>query len=132
MDVEGELAAVANAAPEGRGALLERLIRRCEAMTEAEESVLFPALRLAMGDEPLLAESCVAEHRDIHDRLQALARRPRGAGFDRALAGLAQDMRNHQHDEMDTVLPVLTEALGEEGSAALAEAFAEALAAARR
>lgn len=131
VDLETELAALTDAEPARRPVLLDRVMRRAEATTQAEEAVLFPALRTAMGDEEtVLAESCLSEHQDISDRLKALARRPSGPGFEAALAKLAADMRDHQHDEVDTLLPVLTESLGEEGSATLAEVFTQTLAAA--
>lgn len=132
VDLETELAALVGAEPARRPALLERVIRLAEATSSAEEAVLFPALRNAMGDdETAMAETCLTEHRDMSDRLKILAGRPAGAGFDTALIALVGDMRDHQHDEVDTVLPVLTEALGEEGSATLAEVFSRALEAAR-
>ena len=128
-DLEADLAAVANAGPESRPVALGRLIRRVRVTSEAEETVLFPALQGALGEEPLLAETCRADHRDVMDRLQTLARRPGGPGFERALGTLADDMRDHQRDEIDTLLPVICEALGEQGSAELAEVFSRAMSA---
>jgi hypothetical protein len=128
LDVGTQLAQVERAAVADRPALLADLIRMIRALTSAEEEVLFSALRTAMNPETILAESCTTEHQDIADRLETLARSPHRAGFTTAFAALTQDVREHQQDELDTVLPVLIEALGEAGATELAAAFDRALA----
>ncbi len=130
LGVEEQLAQVEHAAASDKGAPLADLTRMMQALASAEEQVLFPALQLAMSPETILAESCLAEHQDLANRLATLARSPEQAGFPAAFAALAQDVREHQQDERDTVIPPLVEALSEEALNDLAAAFDRALAAA--
>ena len=127
LDVDAQLAQVERAAPRDRAAFLADLTRMMRALASAEEGVLFPALRQAMSPETILAESCTTEHHDLADRLETLARSPGRAGFSAAFAALAQEVREHQQDELDTVIPVLIEALGEGGATELAVGFERAL-----
>jgi hypothetical protein len=127
LDIGAQVAQVERAAGPDRAAHLADLMRMMRALASAEEQVLFAALRLAMSPETNLAESCTIEHQDIADRLATLARSPQQAGFTTAFAALAQDVREHQQDEIDTVIPVLIEALGEDGATDLAAAFDRAL-----
>jgi hypothetical protein len=128
LDVDTQFAQVERTAAADRGRGLADLSRMMRALASAEERVLFPALRRAMDPETVLADSCAAEHQDFADRLQTLARNPEGAGFDAAFAALARDAREHQQDELDTVIPVLVEALSEEDATELAKQFERALA----
>jgi len=127
LDVEAQLAYVESVAAPERAAPLADLTRMMRALASAEEAVLFPALRLAMSPETILAESCTTEHQDLADRLETLARSPERAGFTAAFAALAREAREHQQDELDTVVPVLIEALGEERATELAADFDRAL-----
>jgi hypothetical protein len=128
VDVATQFAQVERAAVADRAAPLADLIGMMRALASAEETVLFSALRTAMSPETILAESCTTEHQDIADRLETLARSPQRAGFTPAFVALRQDVREHQQDELDTVIPLLIEALGEEGATELAAAFDRALA----
>lgn len=122
-----QFAQVEEAALTERATPLDDLMRMMRALAAAEEDVLFPALRQAVGPEANLADSCMAEHRDLADRLETLARSPHQPGFDTAFAALAQDARDHQRDEIDILVPVLIEARGEEGASELAASFERAL-----
>ena len=128
LDVDAQLVRVERAAAGDRAEPLADLMRIMGALARAEERVLFPALRQAMSPETILAESCTTEHQDLADRLETLARSPQQPGFTAAFAALAQDIREHLQDELDTVVPVLVEALGEDGATDLASAFDQALA----
>lgn len=128
LDVGAQLAKIERAAVADRAEPLADALRMMRALAAAEEGVLFPALRQAMEPETVLAESCTTEHQDLADRLETLARSPHQPGFDSAFAALVQEIREHQQDEIDTVIPVLVEALGEDGTAELAAAFDRALA----
>ena len=128
LDVDAQFAMVEQAKAADRGRCLADLTRMMRALASAEEQVLFPALRRAMSPETILIDSCAAEHQDLADRLQTLARNPEGAGFTAAFAVLARDAREHQQDELDTVIPVLVEALSEEDATDLAAKFELALA----
>jgi hypothetical protein len=121
--IADRLSLIALSPPEERTALLEDLSRQADITARAEEDVLFPAVRKVLGDG-VLVEACAAEHRDVHDRLEALASRPDGAGFIGALDSLTRDVRNHFQDEMESVVPVLDEALDQSESERLARAFA--------
>jgi hypothetical protein len=127
LDVEMQFAQVEGATPTERATPLADLMRMMRALAAAEEEVLFPALRLAVGPEPNLADSCTAEHQDLADRLATLARSPHQPGFVTAFAALAEEARDHQRDEIDILVPVLIEAQGEEGASELGAAFARAL-----
>ena len=130
LDVGNQVAQVERAAEADRARPLADLMRMMRALAHAEEEVLFSALRLAMGPETVLVDSCTTEHQDLADRLETLARSPHQPGFTAAFAALARDVREHQQDELDTVIPVLVEALGEDGATALAASFDRALTAA--
>ena len=128
IDVDAQFAMVERAEGADRGRCLTDLVDMMRALAVAEEQVLFPALRRAMSPETILIDSCAAEHQDLADRLQTLARNPEAAGFTAAFAVLARDAREHQQDEFDTVVPVLVEALSEEDATELAAKFERALA----
>ena len=127
LDVGNQFAKVDLAADTERAEPLTELLRMMQAVAAAEEQVLFPALRQAMRPETVLADSCATEHQDLANRLETLARSPHQPGFANAFSALARDVREHQQDEIDTVIPVLIEALGEDGTAALAAAFDRAV-----
>jgi hypothetical protein len=127
LDLEAQLAKVEHAAASDRATPLSDLTQMRKAIDSAEETVLFPVLRRAMGPETILAESCTNEHHELADRLETLVRSPESAGFTAAFAALAQDVREHQQDELEAVVPVLIEALGEEGATELAAGFQRAL-----
>jgi hypothetical protein len=128
LDVDAQFALVERVSESERGRCLADLTDMMRALASAEEGVLFPALRRAMSPETILVDSCTTEHQDLADRLQTLARNPEGAGFTAAFSALARDAREHQQDELDTVIPVLVEALTEDGATALAARFERALA----
>jgi hypothetical protein len=121
------LSAVEGAAALERADCLTRLSQTVHATADAEEALLFPAFRMAMGGDGVLAETCAAEHRELGDRLDALTSHPESPGFPTALRSLADDLRNHQADEVNVMLPVLAEALGEEHAAELAASFGRAV-----
>lgn len=121
------LAAVGAAAADDRPSRLALLASVVHRTAHAEETVLFPTFRQAMGDEAALVETLTAEHGEIADRLDALIGHPTAGGFANAVAALARDLRDHQADEVDAMLPVLTETLGEDEAAALAAEFCQAL-----
>jgi iron-sulfur cluster repair protein YtfE (RIC family) len=125
-EVTARLAALEGATASERQERLAELSSAIHATADAEEQVLFPAARGAL-DDSVLVETCATEHSEVADRLETLASNPAGRGFSAAVARLAADVRNHMRDEDDAVVPLLEEALGAEGSAQLAAAFARAL-----
>jgi iron-sulfur cluster repair protein YtfE (RIC family) len=125
-EVATRLAALEGAAAADRDERLAQLAAVICATAEAEEQVLFPAARRALGDNVLI-DACAAEHSEAAHRLEALASHPSGAGFASAVSALATDVRNHMRDETLAVVPLLDEALGEHGAAELAADFDRAL-----
>ena len=125
--VDARLSALEIATFAERAERVARLAEILHTTGEAEESVLFSALRDAVGGD-VLVETCTADHSEASDRLETLARHPEGPGFAAAVATLAQDVRNHMRDETDALIPVLEEALGQDRAAALAADFERALA----
>lgn len=94
-----------------------------KALGTAEEQVLFPAVRVAMNGSDVLVASCTTEHRDLSSRLATLALHPASRGFPAALDTLAHDVAHHQRDELESVVPILVEAFGDDGTRDLAIAF---------
>ena len=125
-EVHARLAALEAAAAGQRADCLARLSEVIHATAEAEEHVLFPALRDAAGDD-VLVETCVADHNEAAHRLETITAHPDGPGFETAIAAFARDVRNHMRDETEAMLPLLDEALGEAAAAELADAFRRAL-----
>jgi hypothetical protein len=121
-EVDARLTALEGAAAGQRADHLARLAAVIHATADAEERVLFPALRDAIGDD-VLVETCVADHGEAAHRLETLAGHPDGPGFEIAIAALARDVRNHMRDETEAMVPLLDEALGEAGAARLAADF---------
>jgi hypothetical protein len=121
--IADRLALLALSPEEERRALLEDLGRQADATAHAEEHILFPAVRRVLGDG-VLVDACTAEHREVHDRLEALAARSHGAGFAIALESLNNDVLNHLQDEMESIVPVLEEALDKPESDWLGRRFA--------
>lgn len=126
-EVAERLAAVGAAEAEDRPRRLATLVATVHTTAKAEEAVLFPAFRQAMGDDAALVETLEAEHQEVGDRLDAMLRHPTAEGFANAVEALARDLRDHQADEVDAMLPLLAEALGEDEAGALATQFREAL-----
>lgn len=125
--VADRLASLAGAAPAERCERLAQLAAVIHATADAEERILFPAARRALDDNVLI-DACASEHSEVAGRLEALARHSDGPGFDAAVAALAADVHNHMRDEAVAVVPLVEEALGADGSAALAADFERALA----
>jgi iron-sulfur cluster repair protein YtfE (RIC family) len=125
-EINARLAAVEAAQVHERVEQLARLAQVIHATAEAEEHFLFPALRQAVGDD-VLVETCAADHSEAAHRLETIALHPRGPGFEMAISALAKDVRDHMRDELDAVVPVLAEALGEDRSAELADEFRRAV-----
>ncbi|MEY2478783.1 MAG: Hemerythrin cation binding domain [Actinomycetota bacterium] len=126
-EVDARLTALEGAAAAERAARLAQLVRVIHATADAEEHVLFPALRHALGESNLLVETCAADHSEVAHRLDTLASHPTSPGFEAAISALARDVRNHMRDEDEAMVPLLDEALGEGRSAELAADFSRVL-----
>lgn len=126
-EVDARLTALEGAAAAERADRLAQLSKAIHATADAEEHVLFPALRQALGENDLLVETCAADHSEVAHRLETLAAHPSGPGFEVAIAALARDVRNHMRDEDEAMVPLISEALGEGRSAELAADFSRML-----
>jgi iron-sulfur cluster repair protein YtfE (RIC family) len=125
--VAARLAALEGATAVDRANRLAELAGVVHATADAEEAVLFPVVRRLVEDSGVLTEACAAEHREVADRIDAIASNLDAAGFTAAVHALGRDVRNHMADEESAALPLLAEALDPETSADLADRFRRAV-----
>ena len=87
-----------------RGALIEQLIQEVKVHALAEEQVVYPAIRDAVGDSPV--DEAEQEHQQVQellDRLEPLA--PDDAEVDTILQELKQNIQHHVEEEEGEVFP---------------------------
>jgi hypothetical protein len=125
--VAARLSALEGASAVDRADRLAELAGVVHATADAEEAVLFPVVRRLVEDSGVLTEACAAEHREVADRIDAIASGLHATGFPAAVRALARDVRNHMADEESAALPLLAEALDPETSADLADQFRRAI-----
>jgi hemerythrin superfamily protein len=90
---------------------VRELVLELNAHRDAEEVVLCPAVRTALGDAA--AEQLLRDHEMLGSAMLLVQRHPYGdPSFDTALSTVSSVLRLHVSDEEATLLPRLREAVG--------------------
>src|SRR5687767_10663323 len=89
--------------------------REISAHSEAEEQVLYPAVRKFLPDGNRLADEALKEHHNVKESLAALdAVDPTAADYDERVRVVSLDVRNHVKEEESELFPQLRKWMGKE------------------
>jgi hemerythrin superfamily protein len=109
----------------------ERIVRALSVHAEAEEQVLYPAVRRYVDDGDDLADHSTQEHQELKDQLAKLdGMSPDDPGFLPGFAEAQDTVAHHVRDEEAELLPQLRDSLRGEDLYGLGEALLKAKAAA--
>lgn len=101
-----------NSSPEKKLALVANACLALEIHAQLEEEIFYPALRMAVGAEPVLDKS-VPEHNEMRRLISQLRQmQPEDDGYDTTFMDLIRLVLHHVADEETTLLPQAERTLG--------------------
>jgi len=107
-----------------RQQMVEELAMKLTAHMEMEESMIYPTVKTAIGEED--EEEAEIEHRLAREGLQKVQQMTEEPGFGAAVEMLKGGILHHVQEEETEILPELKEAMSREEWAAMGDAIAEA------
>ncbi|MGH3928141.1 MAG: hemerythrin domain-containing protein [Pseudonocardiaceae bacterium] len=104
--------------------LVDQVIDELSAHTEAEEQVVYPAVRDMVPGGGRMADQAIAEHKIMKQVLAKLEQSEPGAlEFENTLTALVDSVRDHVPDEENQLLPALRAVIGQDKMEELGQIF---------
>jgi acetyl esterase len=107
-----------------RRRLVDQVIGELSAHAEAEEQVVYPAIRDTVAGGGRMADQAIAEHKTMKQALAKLEQgQPGDLEFENALTALMDAVRSHVPEEENELLPALRTTIGEDKMQELGKIF---------
>ena len=91
---------LARTAHDKRGELVTRVRRRLQVHSQAEQEILYPALKALNGEGRRLVSQATKEHREIEELLAQVSRlKPSDRNFDEKFETLIENVDHHLQEE---------------------------------
>ncbi len=104
--------------------IVEQLINELSAHAEAEEQVVYPAVRDMVPGGGRMADEAIAEHKAMKKELAKLERgEPGDLEFENTLTALIDAVREHVPEEENALLPALRSVIGQDKMEELGKIF---------
>jgi hemerythrin-like domain-containing protein len=115
------------AEPDQIPALLKQVEELLVPHSQAEEQVVYPAIKSAVPDEGSDVDDGLAEHHHVEASLRELiASDPEAPGVDGLVAAMIGEVRHHVEEEEQEILPTFAEQVSNQELSELGERFTAA------
>jgi hemerythrin superfamily protein len=107
-----------------RRRLVDQVIGELTAHAEAEEQVVYPAIRDMVPGGSAMAKESINEHKTMKQQISKLERgEPGEQEFENALTALIDAVRDHIPEEENEILPALRQVIGQDKMEELGKVF---------
>jgi acetyl esterase len=109
-----------------RRRLVDQAIGELTAHAEAEEQIVYPAIRDMVPGGAAMAKHAIDEHKEMKQQIAKLEQgEPGDLEFENALTALIDSVRDHVPEEENEVLPALRQVIGQDKMEELGRIFEE-------